>query len=146
MSRGALSPVVPRCPPGLWSRTWLISCPTVVPRCPPGLWSRTWPIFWPRVLSPVVSLAFGPVCGRFFVAPLPTVAPLTRFLLWPRCALTPACLGSRAGISRPPGQKSMEKTIAANPRRSFFEKCFKYCFDGGFRIYAKIRADSHRNH
>ena len=34
---------------------------------------------------------------------------------------------------------------AANPRMSIFEKCFKSCFDSGFRIYAKIRADSHRN-
>ena len=30
-----------------------------------------------------------------------------------------------------------KKTIAANPRRSIFEKCFKSCFDSGFRIYAK---------
>ena len=27
--------------------------------------------------------------------------------------------------------------IAANPRRLILEKCFKSCFDSGFRIYAK---------
>ena len=37
------------------------------------------------------------------------------------------------------------KTIAANPRRSIFEKCFKSCFDTGFRIYVKFCEDSPKN-
>ena len=37
------------------------------------------------------------------------------------------------------------KTIAANPRRSFFEKNLKSCFDSGFRIYVKFCEDSPKN-
>ena len=39
----------------------------------------------------------------------------------------------------------IQKTIAANPRRSIFEKCFKFCFDSGFRIYLQICEDSPKN-
>ena len=39
-----------------------------------------------------------------------------------------------------------KKAIAATPRRSIFDKYFKSCFHSGFRIYTKIRAESHRNH
>ena len=36
------------------------------------------------------------------------------------------------------GFVKIQKTIAANPIRSIFEKCFKSCFDSGFRIYVKF--------
>ena len=37
------------------------------------------------------------------------------------------------------------KTIAANPRRSSFQKYFKSCFDSRFRIYVQFCEDSPKN-
>ena len=41
--------------------------------------------------------------------------------------------------------KAIWETIAANPSWSIFEKCFKFCFDTGFRIYVKFCEDSPKN-